>query len=185
MKKHGPENFKIEVIESCSSREELNKKEAYYISSLNSMAPNGYNLRPGGNVRSGVSEETRKLLSEKLSGSGNGMFGKKGSEKQRQWIIEYNKKPRSKDFIENCKKAQSLRASLGLNKGFTRKKTKEEIEKTRSKRLKTFKFLSPDGELFIIKDIHEFAKNNGFKARSLRKAYQFKKKYKGWTPVYD
>ena len=185
IKKYGIQNFKIEILEVCSSLEELNKKEIEYIKNLNTLAPNGFNLNGGGNNRSVISEETRKLLSIKLSGKNNPMFGKKGSLKQKEWLKEFNKRPRSEQWIENCKKAQQLRASLGLNKGFVGKKSKDIIEKTRSKLLKTFKFKSPEGEVFLIKDIHVFAKKYGFVARCLRKAYQYKKKYKGWEPIYE
>lgn len=184
MKKYGVENFKIEIIEECSSIEELNKKEFELIQELNSLAPNGYNLQLGGDSRV-ASEETRKKLSEKLSGKNNPMYGRAGSEKQKAWLREYNKKPRTESWRKNCKKAQQERASLGLNKGFTRKKTPEEIEKSRSKLLKTYKFLSPSNDLYIIPDIHKFAKEFGFNARSLRKAYQYRRKYKEWTPVYE
>lgn len=183
IKKYGPENFKIEPLYVANSIEDLNEKEIFYIKTLNSLAPNGYNLQTGGQSR-GVSDETRKLLSEKTSGHKNGMFGKSGSEKQKQWLNEFNKKPRTEEFRKNCIKAQKLRSSLGLNKGFTRKKTSEEVEKTRLKLLKTFKFKSPNGEIFLIKDVHAFAEKHLLSARSLRRAFQKKKPYKGWEPVY-
>ena len=38
--KYGKENFKIELIDSANSVEELNEKEVYYINMLNSLSPN-------------------------------------------------------------------------------------------------------------------------------------------------
>lgn len=46
--KYGKENFVIEVLEECSSIEELNSKEEEYIASFNSLTPNGYNVLHGG-----------------------------------------------------------------------------------------------------------------------------------------
>ena len=44
IKKYGVENFKKEIIEECLTREELNKREIYWIKKLNP----DYNLHPGG-----------------------------------------------------------------------------------------------------------------------------------------
>ncbi len=102
MKKHGIDNFTIEVIDTAKDLIELYKKETEYILKLNSLAPNGYNLKLSDNPRY-CSPYTRKLLSEQLSGEKNGMFGKKGSEKQKQFILAYNKS-RSLGGIRHDKK---------------------------------------------------------------------------------
>lgn len=44
IRKYGPENFKIEQIDTASNEKELNIKEWFYAEILNSYAPNGYNL---------------------------------------------------------------------------------------------------------------------------------------------
>ena len=49
IKKHGKENFKKEIICECSSKEELNEKEKYWIKILKCKTPNGYNITDGGN----------------------------------------------------------------------------------------------------------------------------------------
>ena len=61
--KYGKENFSIEVIYEASSLEELNIKEIEFIKQFNSISPNGYNLREGGD-NSSFGEETRKRMSE-------------------------------------------------------------------------------------------------------------------------
>ena len=43
MRKHGIENFSIEVIEECDDLERF-ERETHYIKTLNTLAPNGYNL---------------------------------------------------------------------------------------------------------------------------------------------
>lgn len=47
IRKHGKDNFKIEVIDSGSSRKELASKEMYYVEKYDSFE-NGYNLTLGG-----------------------------------------------------------------------------------------------------------------------------------------
>ena len=46
-RKYGIENFKLEVLEECAL-EELDEKEQYWITKLNTITPNGYNILPGG-----------------------------------------------------------------------------------------------------------------------------------------
>ena len=45
---HGIENFRWEIIDTATSCEEADKKEIEYISTLNTLKPNGYNMRTGG-----------------------------------------------------------------------------------------------------------------------------------------
>ena len=47
IRKHGFENFKVELIENCECTE-ADKREKYNISKFNSLYPNGYNLKNGG-----------------------------------------------------------------------------------------------------------------------------------------
>ena len=57
IQKYGFQNFSQEVLEEISYenlselKEQLNKLEQYYISKFNSLVPNGYNIRLGGEVK--------------------------------------------------------------------------------------------------------------------------------------
>ncbi len=42
--KFGLENFDFEIVDSASSKEELNRKQKEYIKKENSLEPHGYNL---------------------------------------------------------------------------------------------------------------------------------------------
>ena len=180
MSKYGINNFKIEMIDWATNQTELNYKEWLLIYKFNSLAPNGYNLRIGGDC-SEVSQDTRNLLSLKTAGKNNGMYGKKSSEKQKKWLNKFNsERIVTQDMIENMKKAQQLRSKLGLNKGFVGKKTSEQIEKTVSKLRKKYILISPEGLVFKTNNIRLFCKENNLNNRGLRKAAQFNKKYKGW-----
>ena len=46
--KFGWENFGVEVIEECNTKEQLDEREMFWIAKLDTMAPNGYNLTAGG-----------------------------------------------------------------------------------------------------------------------------------------
>ena len=49
IKKYGKENFKKEILEYCTTKEELNNREKYWIKELNSQDKNiGYNIAFGG-----------------------------------------------------------------------------------------------------------------------------------------
>lgn len=67
IKKYGKENFEIKILCRCSTIEEMNHRESYYIKLKNTMAPNGYNLNSGGNGRK-ISDATRAKLSESHKG---------------------------------------------------------------------------------------------------------------------
>lgn len=64
MRKHGIDCFSVEIIDVASSQLELDHKERYYISQLNSQTPNGYNIKTGGSA--GKHHELTKI---KLSDS--------------------------------------------------------------------------------------------------------------------
>ena len=63
IRKYGPDNFEHEVVETVFSIEDANAAEVVWITKLNSRAPNGYNLKPGGNVKGDLHPETRAKLS--------------------------------------------------------------------------------------------------------------------------
>lgn len=74
IREHGPGNFIIESIEECDSKEQLNEREIFWISTFNCRAPNGYNLSPGGDQvggwNKGLSREAYKEIKKirKLNG---------------------------------------------------------------------------------------------------------------------
>jgi group I intron endonuclease len=77
-KKYGVENWDTDILKECTTLEETNYWEAYYIKELNTKAPNGYNLTDGGDGAPAciVSDETRKKLSERTKGENNPFYGK-------------------------------------------------------------------------------------------------------------
>ena len=61
IRSHGWENFKVEILEECTTEAELDEREMYWIKTLNTRHPNGYNLTDGGEGSTGrkCSEKVR------------------------------------------------------------------------------------------------------------------------------
>lgn len=63
IKKHGKENFNIEIIDSANDINDLNFKERYWIKLLNSKLPIGYNADSGG-TSSGPGNKCPRIVTE-------------------------------------------------------------------------------------------------------------------------
>ena len=77
IKKHGRENFKKEILETCTNRTELNEKEIYWIEKPKAIE-NGYNIALGGaGGDTYTNNPNLEIIIEKLSGKNNHFYGKK------------------------------------------------------------------------------------------------------------
>lgn len=61
IKQHGARKFDWEVVCSCDTEDDLNAQEVYYIKHLNTLAPDGYNLRAGGEGGTHHPETRKKI----------------------------------------------------------------------------------------------------------------------------
>ena len=77
--KHGRDNFLIEVLHECLSKEEMDFVETFYIYLLNTIRPNGYNLTTGGEGTPGHTVSKVGILRMRKS-----HLGKKRSEESKQ-----------------------------------------------------------------------------------------------------
>lgn len=93
IEKYGKENFTIEMLKECQTKEELDEQEQYYIRFYNAQEdPNFYNISKGGEAGPGGpmfkghkhSEETRLAMSANRRGSNNSNFGNRWTEEQKQ-----------------------------------------------------------------------------------------------------
>ena len=121
MEKFGRENFKKEIIEWCSSSEEVNLREKFWIAELDALNQEiAYNLAPGGEGGF-LGEEAHKKTSLKL----------KGRKLPKEVIEKMSKakkgKKKSKEHIEKVRKALT-----------GRKRTEKEIESMRKAALKLY-----------------------------------------------
>ena len=67
MNKYGFENFKWEIIDSASSKEELDFKESLHIKLFNTQQ-NGYNIADGGFTAGAHKQETKDKISKTMKG---------------------------------------------------------------------------------------------------------------------
>ncbi len=107
LKKYGKENFCVEELVQCKSLQELNNTEEYFISYYNCIAPNGYNIEPGGNNKTHSAETRRKIglgnkgkiisaktkikMSAATKGEKNPFYGRKHSSETKLKISIANK----------------------------------------------------------------------------------------------
>ena len=105
--KYGVENFKIEIIEICSSIDEMNLKEPFYIEKFNSLFPMGYNIELGGKNKK-MHSSTRQKLSKIKSGS-------RLTESHKQRIKESNHTSHSKLLEMNQLSAKSQSIPIKCN----------------------------------------------------------------------
>lgn len=65
--KYGSENFTVEQIDVASNKDELDKKEIFWIRHFDCVAPNGYNISTGGNGNRGYKPTKETLMKRSLS----------------------------------------------------------------------------------------------------------------------
>lgn len=98
MRKYGTDKFVIESLIVCEDNS-LNTEERKFIATLNPR----YNMTmggDGGNTTLVISEERKRYLQQKYSGSGNPMYGKRGPLNP-NWGKKYGKKPKISQALSN------------------------------------------------------------------------------------
>ena len=65
IQKYGWENFRVYVIEECNSRKELSERERYWIKTLKSQIPFGYNVLPGSWLGLGIIQKSKNQYDQK------------------------------------------------------------------------------------------------------------------------
>ena len=79
---HGAENFDRYVLVECATQDELNVWEPFFIILLDTKAPNGYNLKDGGDGGGHHSQETCAQMSESRRGENNPAYNKTSSRRK-------------------------------------------------------------------------------------------------------
>ena len=128
IQKYGKENFTVEQIDVACDRDELDKKEQYWIAYFDSMNPQkGYNLTSGGFTNKHISDDVKKRISQsekgkivsaetrlKISISGKGKhkerLGVKVSESTKKKLSELNKGERHPQY--GTKKTQAVKHKI-------------------------------------------------------------------------
>lgn len=65
MRKHGADNIRMSLLETCETQDQLNEREVFWIRELGTFAPGGMNMTLGGGGKRGYrhSEETKNRIS--------------------------------------------------------------------------------------------------------------------------
>lgn len=98
--KYGKENFKVEILKECETKEELDTQEQYYIKLFNAQENREYyNICKGGEAGPGGpmfkghhhNKETRNKMSMSRKGENNSNFGNHWTDEQKQKLSEKRK----------------------------------------------------------------------------------------------
>lgn len=142
IRKHGKENFILEIIATCVTKEEAVELEKFWISELNSLMPNGYNMTvggDGGNTLVGWTEEEKKELYTRQA---NTRIGMKHTEETKEKISkahlgktmpEEQKLRLSETLKKIGHKPPTIKGKIPWMKG--KKHTEESLKKISSARL--------------------------------------------------
>lgn len=113
IRKYGIDSFVVEVVDSASSIEELDKKEQEWIEKCDCLLPKGYNQTFGGSTSKGFHhrDESKQKMSisksEAYKGEGNPFYGKKHSEESKAKMSRSRKgRVLSEEWKEKIGKAQ-------------------------------------------------------------------------------
>jgi len=86
IRKYGRKSFDFSIIQRCETLDEANTQESYWIRTLATLSPDGYNLKEGGLGGGPDSLETRKKKSLSKLGERNSFYGRKHSEESKKKI---------------------------------------------------------------------------------------------------
>lgn len=187
IRKYGKQNFYWGVIRECSSQEETNVFERYYIYKFDAIN-NGYNILEGGQngYRNPCSDQTKIKISKSNK-------GRKRSEQFCKFIskIKTGKKtkPHTKETIEKMKLKK-----IGYKPWNTGKKGvyssdylehMHNVMKGNKNGGKVFVFISPENLKYeVIGECKKFCEENDLSYEIMRTIYRGRRKnkfHKGWT----
>jgi group I intron endonuclease len=154
LRKYGKESFKVVQLDVGTSVDELLEKETYWIETLNTLSPEGYNLYVGGTIGTSgwkTPEETKRALS----------IASKGNTNTKDYYAKGNivsKETRRKLSVAASNPSEATRKALSIAAlGYKRPPLSEECKKSLSKIAKDrnpnyfYKSLSDD-QIRIIKN---------------------------------
>lgn len=114
IRKYGAENFGIMLLCKCDL-DELDIYEKFYIKTLETLSPNGYNIRTGGKNGEHCDESRERMRHKKL-GPLNHNYGKPRSEETKKKISEAKKGPKHHFYGKTLSKKHKLNLSKSHKK---------------------------------------------------------------------
>lgn len=136
IKKHGASVFEVEILHyPYCNQITLNSLEQAFIKNLNTLTPNGYNLKSGGSQNGKHSEESKQLMSENSKGKPGHNKGKKLSAEYRRNISK-NHGMRGRDPWNKGKKGVYSKETIAKMSAARKGKTSWNKGKSWSKEMK-------------------------------------------------
>lgn len=86
--KYGWENFEQSILRLCTSQEEADQYERYFIEKYNTIFPNGYNMESGGKSGNSVNDISKQKMSDSKKGDKSFWYGQHHSEETKKKIAE-------------------------------------------------------------------------------------------------
>lgn len=190
IRKYGIENFSIDILEYCQSKEELNEREMFYIELYKSFAKeSGYNLTKGGAGMLGKrhSKEFIEKMRQKMIGNQN-TKGRKLSDEHRAKLSKagFGKKcpSRGRKKTDEEKKIMSEKMKGRIFSKEHRNKINIKNYESRDKTIYKFKNINT-GEIIEISP-YDFSKQYNVDRSDVSKLKNKKKTAtKGWTIIWE
>jgi hypothetical protein len=179
IKKYGPENFSIEILQDgIESLEKLDEIEIEYIKKFNSLFPNGYNYSTGGQKRRFLTSD--KEFRVKLS------LSRRKKASQSNFVLKNNKTGiihSINNMAEFCRE-QGISDSLISAVLYGRRKKHKEWSLPETK-LKHWVLRAPNGEIFDILEgeYRPFCKSKEINRRALLQGMPKGTGHKKWVLV--
>lgn len=119
--KYGVGAFFVETVSFHEMREEANFAERELIARLDTIAPNGYNLRAGGLCGEGVSEETRRKIGarSKERGVSKAAFEAAWESTRRRWA----------SYSPSARREIQERMAAGISRSWTAERREAQADR--------------------------------------------------------
>ena len=182
IEKYGKENFKREIICTCSSKEELDEREIFWIKKLDTCNKNiGYNISSGVFGGANGPHSPNKRI---------GTRWKPGRKAHLQTQETKNKLKLIKtghSWGHQTSKTKELMHQIAEGKPKT-EKHKNSLKLAWEKRRKIIQvtLINPSGEEIFVEDLLRFCQNNVLSTGNIKKIINGERKHeKGWTVKHD
>lgn len=166
IQKYGIQNFRAEILQECSSQDELDQSELRYALSLKTFVPNGYNLKAG-QGRGSVSQVTKDRI---------------GAAHRGKIVSDETRRKLSESHMGHRHSATTIAKMSAYWKG--RRASDLAYQRSIEHNVKTYVLRSPDGIVTTIINMKAFCEQAGYSKSKMCELVRGKRdQYRQWTRV--